>query len=499
MKKPLLNRENIDPVEFSLDPEDWEKMKQLGEEIVHDMIEHWRTIRDRPAWQPIPEEIKHKYLEPAPQEPQGEFQAYRDFVECVLPYPTGNLHPRFWGWVMGAGTPLGAFAEFLAASLNCNVTGGAQAASHIEQQVIHWLKEMLGYSASASGLLVSGGSLANLVGIMVARNHALGGENVRRGLQAFPKKLRLYASVETHSSILKSVMMLGLGEECIRWVGIDEHYRIRPDELENAIQQDKNEEMHPFCLVGNAGTVNTGAVDDLKTLAEICQREQIWFHVDGAIGAIAVLCDELRPLLAGMEQADSLALDLHKWMQVPYEAGCLLVREQSRHEEAFPGKASYLSTTQGGLSGEPFFFNLLGPQLSRGFRALKIWMSLKEHGFGRFRRLIRQNLRQAQFLVELINSEPDLELMAPVELSIVCFRYRGRRLADDVLDELNERLLVELQEQGLAVPSHTRIQSRFALRVAITNHRTRREDLEFLVEQCLRLGHELSEKKSSID
>ncbi len=478
--------------EIGLDPQDWAAMRELGHRMVDDMMSYLETVRERPVWQPIPAEVKAQFKQPAPTEAQGAAQAYTDFTEQILPYPTGNIHPRFWGWVMGTGTPLGALAEMLAATMNPNLGGVEHIANYVEAQVLDWCKQMLGYAADASGILVSGGSMANLVGLTVARNTMAGFDIREQGLQAAPRKLVLYGSVEMHSSLQKAVELLGLGNEALRKIPVNADFQIDIAALEEAIAADKAAGYQPFCIVGNAGTVNTGAIDDLSQLADICQREGLWYHVDGAFGALAALSPTLRPRLAGMERADSLAFDLHKWMYMPYEVGCTLVRNAEAHRRAFSLTPAYLTHGDRGMAAGSLWFSDYGIQLSRGFRALKVWMSIKEHGLDKYARMIEQNVAQCRYLTAQVEAAPELELLAPTALNIVCFRYVAPRMSDEQLNVLNKELLTQLQEAGIAGPSSTTLNGRFAIRVANTNQRSRREDFDILVREVLRLGRTLA-------
>jgi len=477
--------------EESLDPEDWQLMRDLGQRMVDDMLTYLETVRDRHVWQPIPREVKEYFNQPLPMEAQGPEQTYQDFLEYVLPHPMGNIHPRFWGWVIGTGTPLGMLADMLAAGMNPNVGGADHVANYVESQVLKWCKEMLAYPAEASGLLVSGGSMANLVGLTVARNTKAEFDLRQQGIYASPRKMTLYGSNETHSSVQKAVELLGLGSDSFRQIPVNKDFQIDLSELETALARDRQAGCQPFCVVGNAGTVNTGAIDDLDTLAHICDREKLWFHVDGAFGALAGLSPKLRPLVAGMEKADSLAFDLHKWMYMPYEVGCALVRQEESHRKAFALTPEYLTHSDRGLAGGKIWFSDYGMQLSRGFRALKVWMSIKEHGVQKYGKLIQQNVDQANYLAKLVEDSADLQLLAPVPLNIVCFRFIDDQHDDESLNELNKELLMQLHESGVAAPSYTLIKGRYSLRVAITNHRSRRQDFEVLVDEVVRLGNKL--------
>lgn len=485
-----MNFDEILQHEETLDPEDWRAMRELGHRMVDDMMAYLQTLRERPAWQPIPQHVKAHLQQPLPQQAEGPEKAYREFVENVLPYPHGNIHPRYWGFVNGTGTVLGMLAEMLAAAMNPNVGGADHSAVYVERQVLDWCKEMLGYPAEASGILVSGGSMANLLGLAIGRNTQTKFDIRVEGVRAAPGMMLVYCSSETHSSVQKAVELLGLGSKALRKIPVDHDYRMNVASLEKMLAEDRQAGHLPFCIVGTAGTVNTGAIDPLDRLAEICQREKLWFHVDGAFGALAALVPEMRPQLAGMERADSIAFDLHKWMYLPYEAGCILVRSKAAHEKAFAVVPAYLAQHERGLMAGPEWFANYGLQLTRGFRALKIWMALKEHGLDKFRRLIRQNIAQARYLAALVEKQPSLELLAPVSLNVVCFRFTSTHLDENALNELNRELLMRLHEAGIAVPTSTVLQGKYALRAAITNHRSRKEDFEVFVRETVRLGNE---------
>lgn len=482
---------DVSPIEETLDPADWEAMRALGHRMLDDALDWLRDVRERPVWQPMPDAVKATFRTPAPRHPASPESVYREFTERVLPYPTGNVHPRFWGWVMGTGTPFGVLADMLAATMNSNCGGFDQSATEVEQQVLDWFKELLGMPAESSGLLVSGGSMANLVGLAVARNAGAGVDVRKKGVRAAGGRLMVYASSETHSSVRKAVELLGLGTEGLRLIPVCDDYTIDFAALERAVAEDRAAGHRPVCVVGNAGTVNTGAFDDLDRLADFCGREDLWLHVDGAFGALAALAPAHRALVAGLGRADSVAFDLHKWMYVPFEAGCVLVRDASAHRNSFAVTPGYLARARGGLAVAGTWFSDYGVQLTRGFRALKVWMSLQEHGTEKYGRLIAQNIEQARYLAGLVAAEPELELMAPVPLDVVCFRYIGQGSTTRDLDELNRELLIRIHESGVAVPSSVTLHGRSGIRAAITNHRSRREDFDLLVAETLRMGREL--------
>lgn len=478
--------------EETLDPENWQELRELGHRMVEDMMDWLERLRERPAWQPVPENVKTNLNQPVPVEGQSREQVYEDFLTDVRPFAKGNLHPRFWGWVEGNGTPFGALAEMLAAAMNSNVAFGDQSAVYVEKQVIDWCKEMLGFPVEASGILVSGGSMANLTALAVARNAKAEFDVRREGLQNSSARMVLYVSKETHNSVQKAAELLGLGNEAVRRIPVNANFQIDLEELKKAISGDKASGLKPFCVVGNAGTVNTGATDDLDALADICAAENLWFHVDGAFGSFAALSPELRGIVKGMERADSLMFCLHKWAYVPYEAACVLIRDETAHHDTFAIAGSYLSHMPRGLASS-VWYSEYGLQLSRGFRALKIWMSFKENGIDKYRRLVEQNVAQAAYLASLVQDTRQLELVAPVPLNVVCFRFTAEDSTDEKLNELNKEILMRLHESGVAVPSYTTIDGKFAIRCAITNHRSRREDFDLIIGKILTLGREILE------
>jgi glutamate/tyrosine decarboxylase-like PLP-dependent enzyme len=474
-----------DDAEKTLDPgteSDWNILRELGHRMVDAMFAHLQERREEPVWQRPSEEARNA-LEKAgvPREGEGAAAAYESFLKHVLPYGIGNTHPRFWGWVMGNGTAEGMLAEMLAAGMNPNVGGFDDSATLVEEQVIGWMAELMGMPTTTSGLLTTGGTMANLVGLAVGR-HAKAGFDLRaEGLRAGPL-LRVYCSTETHSWLKKAMELMGMGRAGLCAIEVDSGYRMRVDELKQAIAADRAAGSRPVCVVATAGTVNTGATDDLTAIAEICTQEGLWFHVDGAFGAPAYWSQRLRSRVSGIERADSLAFDLHKWAYMPYDIGCVLVRDAEAHTAAFATGASYLTAMERGPAAGGLRFADRGIELSRGFRALKAWMSLKALGVDAITAVVEQNVEQAQYLASLIERSQRLELAAEVPLNIVCFRYAG---ADDVQ---NREILMRLQESGVAVPSGTVLDGRFAIRVAISNHRSRREDFDLLVRTVEEIG-----------
>jgi glutamate/tyrosine decarboxylase-like PLP-dependent enzyme len=478
--------------EETLDPADWGALRAVGHQMLDDMFDHFATLRERPVWQPMPEEAKQRLRTAVPREPSDPGQVYEEFKRSILAYPTGNAHPRFWGWVMGTGTPIGMLADMLTSGLNAHGAGYDQAAPVVEGQVIEWIAELLGFPAKTSGLLVSGASVGNLIGLAVARNTKAGFDVRREGHQdGTAGRLVAYCSTETHSWAQRAVELMGLGSRSLHRIPVGADFAMDLAALRTAITQDRGQGFRPFCVIGNAGTVNTGAFDDLSALAEICRDEDLWFHVDGAFGAWAAISETSRNQVSGLELADSLGVDLHKWPYLPFEVGCALVREPEKHRETFALAPAYLASACRGILAEPMRFADLGLDLTRSFKALKVWMSLKVHGADAYARLIDQNVRQARYLAGLIKQSPDLECLAPVALNIVCFRFRHDEYDEPALEVLNQEILCRLQESGTAVASGTQIRGRFAIRVAVTNHRSRKDDFDLFVRAVRQQGNQL--------
>ena len=474
--------------ELSLDPNDWESFRRCAHAALDDAIEFVRTARQRPVWQSVPERVRTALSGPVPESGQDLDAVYREFKNLILPYSTGNTHPRFFGWVHGTGLAGGIVSEMLAAAMNANCGGRDHGAIYVERAVLDWFKVLFGLPESSSGLLVSGTSMANLIAMAVARNARIDGQMRANGVREYPHQLVAYASTEIHDCVVKAMEVLGIGARYLRKIPTDDQFRMDLQALRKSIIDDRNSGLEPFCIVGTAGTVNTGAIDDLDELANLSTAENIWFHVDGAFGGLCVLSGALRPRLKGIERADSIAFDFHKWMHVPYDAGCVLVRHGDLHRSAFSMRPPYLGELPRGLAGGVHWPCDLGLELSRGFRALKVWFAIKQHGTRRFGQLIEQNCAQARYLAEQIDHEPELELLAPVSLNIVCFRYRTSGFDDTVLDDLNAEVVQDLHEAGIAAPSTTRVRGRLAVRVNITNHRSRRSDFDILLSGVLAAG-----------
>lgn len=475
--------------EETLDPDDWKGIQRIAHRLVDDAVVHLRDVRQRPVWQEMPAEVRSRFREPLPLHPEPLGAVLAAVAQDVLPYPMGNVHPRFWAWYMGSSNLTGAFADFLAAIQGSNLGGGDHAAALVDGQVVDWCKQMVGFPETASGTLTSGGSVANLIGLTIARNVMSGVDLRELGIAAAPP-LRFYGSDQIHSCHRKAVETLGLGNRALRRIETDAGFRIDVPALRRAIEEDRAAGLRPACIIANAGAVNTGAIDDLEALADLAAEQKLWFHVDGCIGALIAIAPRHRSLVAGLKRADSLALDPHKWLHAPFDVGCCLVKDAAAHRATFATMPEYLESASRGLaSGE--WLHEYGLQTSRGFRALKVWMTLKEHGVEKFGRLIDQNIDQAHYLTRIIEAEPRLSLMAPTTINIVCFRYDPGGLDEAGLKALNAEIMLQLQEEGVAVLSDTTLRGRHCLRAAICNHRTRHEDIDLLVAEVLQRGDRL--------
>jgi glutamate/tyrosine decarboxylase-like PLP-dependent enzyme len=468
---------------ITLDPSDWKAFRLQAHNMLDDMVNYIENIRERPVWQPIPDAVRAQFRGDVPALPTDLGAVHDEFMRDVLPFAAGNVHPGFMGWVHGGGTAVGMLAEMLAAGLNANLGGRDHTPIEVERQVIRWVRELFGFPEAATGLFVTGTSMANLIAIVIARDVELGFPVRQQGVAANPKRLTAYGSAAVHGCIGKAMDISGIGSDALRMIDTDRRHRIDIEALEQAIHDDRRNGFTPFMVVGSAGTVHTGAIDDLTSLANLCQRENLWFHVDGAYGALAILAPDLAPRLKGIERADSLAFDFHKWGQVPYDAGFILVRNGQLHQKAFNSSAAYLKREVRGLAaGAPWPCDF-GPDLSRGFHALKAWFTLKVYGTEALGAVISRTCERARYLEGRIAQTTELELLAPVELNIVCFRFRTHDS-----DRINAQIVVDLQECGSVAPSTTTINGRVAIRAAIVNHRTSRTEIDTLLDETLALG-----------
>lgn len=465
----------------TLDPQDWDEVRALSHRMLDDMLDYVANVRDRPVWRPIPDAVRSEFRKPLPRDPSDLAEVYGEFSERIAPYATGNVHPGFMGWVHGGGTVAGLLAEMLAAGLNANCGGRNHMPIEVERQVVEWVQQLFGFPEGASGVFVTGTSMANLMAVLVARRAKLGPDVRHHGLGN--AKLTAYTSVSAHGCVAQAMDLAGLGREALRRIHADRAHRVDVAALHARIKQDRADGLDPFLVIGSAGTVDTGAIDDLAALAALCREEQLWFHIDGAYGALGMLSPQIAPLLAGLEQANSIAFDFHKWGQVQYDAGFLMVRDGEQHRDTFAAPVAYLRRETRGLAGSSPWPCDFGPDLSRGFRALKTWFTLRTYGADKLGAMIARTCTLAKYLEAKIAAEPRLQLLAPVTLNIVCFRFR----CDDA-NAVNAEIVADLHESGIAAPSTTMIGGELAIRVAVVNHRTDTANLDAMFDAVLRFG-----------
>jgi len=477
----------------SLDPADRAALRRDGHRMLDDMFDHLAGLAAQPVWQPPSPAARAAIAEPLPVAPTALAAVHAQFRQAILPFGSGNAHPGFMGWVQGGGTAVGMLAEMLAAGMNANCGGRQHMAIAVERRLLAWTRDLFGFPATAGGLFVTGTSQANFIGLLIARQRALGAAVRSRGLAGLGARLTAYASAAAHGCIARAMEMAGLGRDQLRLIPVDAGQRMRPDLLLAAIAADRAAGRQPFLLVGTAGTVDCGAIDDLAALADIAAAERLHCHIDGAFGALAMLAPALAPRLAGIERADSLAFDWHKWGQVPYDAGYLLVRDAALQRASFATEAGYLRRADQGLAGGAWWPCDDGPDLSRGFRALKTWFTLKTFGTAALGRVIAGTVDLAQALAARIAAEPELELLGPSPLNIVCFRFRAAQP-----DRVNAAIVERLHLAGRVAPSLTTIGGRVALRAAIVNHRTTAADTHALVEGVLAAGRALAPGQAGV-
>ena len=475
-----------------------QQIRQWGQSAIDMMAEYLANIRSRRVYpQTSSREIRSKLERDLPTEGSDFESLLGRFQEVLVEMSRHNSHPRMFGYVQSPGSALAAIADLFASTLNPNLTAwrSAPAAVEIERLTIDWIKTIVGFSENAAGLFVSGGSMANLAALAVARR-AKGPTNlIDAGAAAADRPMRIYASRETHHSIVKAAGLLGIGRNNVRLIEVDEKFKIRIDRLRHAIGEDIAAGHRPICLVGNAGTVMTGACDPLRKICEVAREFDLWFHIDGSYGGFAMLAPSARPLLDGIGEADSIALDPHKWLYLPVDCGCVLYRDGEIAKATFAEEAEYTRMV-GEQADEAFAFWDYGPELSRRFRALKVWMVLQGAGVRLLGEMIETNMACARRLEALVRASSDFEMLAPVELSIFCFRYVPARLkaaavsddarlrskTDEELNQLNERLLVQLQRDGSSYLSNAQLNGRFALRGCVLNFRTTLQDMEILLD-----------------
>jgi glutamate/tyrosine decarboxylase-like PLP-dependent enzyme len=478
-----------------------DEIRRVGYRVVDLIAEHLAGLPGRPVFQPFPPELARRYLESVPPAVGMDADAILDrFAADVAAFPFGNGHPRFFGWVNSPPVVIGIFAEALAAAMNPSCAGGNHAAIYVERQVIDWFKQIVGFPAEGMGLLVSGGSMAALTGLAVAR-HARAGVDVRAaGLRSTPQRLCVYQTREAHGCHQKAVELLGLGSDSVRTVRHDRAFRMDPAALESRIRLDVDAGDRPLAVIATAGTVNTGAIDPIGDVADICSRYGVWLHVDGAYGAPAILSPAYATLLRDLSRADSVAIDPHKWLYVPVEAGLVLVRDRELMRATFSLVPAYLRTDglDEGVAGPPWFSEY-GLQQTRSFPALTVWMALQYHGLAGYRAAIEHDLALAADLADSLRRASDFDVLEPQSLGIVCFRYRPPERVTDAaaVDTLNKAALERLQLSGTVFLSSTIIDDRFWLRACIVNPRSTRADVHSIVDAVRASARAVSRERAS--
>jgi glutamate/tyrosine decarboxylase-like PLP-dependent enzyme len=478
----------------SLDVTD-DALQEISAHVAKLVAEYIATISERPV---RAENYAGKTTESIHTELSAEGVPLEQLLaECrtIMDLSRHNGHPRFFGYVASPSTPVGAYADLIASALNANITcwRSGPAGTEVERLVVLWLASLIGYDNQGNGLLTSGGSMANMIALLIASRRR---SNVsRKGFWNAGPPMTVYASEEVHMSIAKAADILGIGRDQVRTIRC-EHQRMRVDVLRETIAADVREGLRPFCVVGSAGTVNTGVVDPLAEIANVASEFGLWFHVDGAYGAPGVLDERKKDLFAGLDRADSVSLDPHKWLYVPVDAGCLLFREAAAARAAFSTEDADYIQTLGYADDEAFAFWDYGVELSRRFRALKVWMTLQYYGTRRLAQAISEDISLAAYLGELVSKADDFELLAPVELSICCFRYVPHPgMSEHELNELNESVMGAVQRGGRAYVSNATVNGRFALRACITNFRTTKADIEETVEAIREAGRSFAQRR----
>src|SRR5256714_13294179 len=483
----------------------------ISESVAEIVEKYFARVAELPVFPDTSaEEISEKFPEKLSEDGEPIEKLIED-CRRVIEKSRHNGHPRFWGYVASPSTPIGAYADLIASALNQNVTSwrSAPAATMIEQQVMRWLGSLIGYDENAHGLMTSGGSLANLKALYVAHRVKSSDEVSHHGLWHRSAPMTVYASDQVHFSIPKAADVLGLGRENVRIVSSDERFKLDMRNLREQVERDEREGFIPFCVVANAGTVNTGAVDPLEEIGSFAQERDLWFHVDGAYGALGALAHEKRALFHGIARADSVSLDPHKWLYAPVDCGCLLFRDAARVQGAWTQHAADYIKVYEERDAESFAFWDYGIELSRRFRALKIWLMLRYYGSRKVSGAITDDCCMAQYFAERVEASEDFELLAPVELSICCFRYvpvefarefqaandEERASLNEKLDELNAHIMHTVQRGGLAYLSNATLRARFALRACITNFRTTRADIDSTLEIIREAAREIRKER----
>lgn len=465
---------------LDLSPKEFKKLLKKTNKLIRKQYDH---LKDKKAYHNYSQaEVQSWFDEPLPEEGMDNIELFKQVEKRVLQTATNNLGPNMYAYVMGGGNQISVMAEALANTVNQNQTKWhlGPAMNEIERRIIAWTTEMIDYPKEAGGVLVSGGSAANLTGLTVGRNIFFEKENIKEKGLFNLKPFTVYASDQVHSCVDKSVQVLGIGTNHLRKIPSDDDFKINITLLEKQIKEDIANNYQPFCLVGIAGTVNTGAIDDLDELARLAKKYKLWFHIDGAYGALASSLDSVKHVYKGMEKADSIALDFHKWLYQPFEVGCTLVKNWSMLKKTYFKKAEYLDTELE-TDKNRLEFNEHTFQLSRNAKAFKVWMSLKSYGFNRFKAMIQKDIDLTKYLAKRIKASDDFELSAMAELAALCFRYKGNLETETAINSINEQLIPALENDGRVFITGTKLRGKLVLRACLINHRKTTESTDYLL------------------
>jgi len=472
---------------LDLNPKDWIKTKEIAHQMIEDTFEFFQSIDVKPCWKPLPISVKNNLNEKLPLDGTPLSTVYSEYKKNIFPYYQGNIHPQYFAWIQGGGNITSALGDFLSSIFNSNSSIGDHAARYVEKQVIGWCKEMFQLPINSEGILLTGSSMANLTAIVTAKNWATKSKMDIGNLS-------IYSSVETHSCIAKAVKNIGLPQKTLRLIRVNNEFEISAEALIEEIEMDIENGFTPFMIIANIGTANTGAIDSIKRLSKISKKYKLWLHIDGAYGLPAYITKEFANELGNLSKADSIAFDFHKLFNINYDVGCLIVKNKNNLKETFTTNeaAHYLVNGNEGIAGGIETTDNLGFELSRSFKALKIWMTIKEFGMTQISEVIRDKLSQAKYLENYISNEPSLQLMSPVKLSIVNFRFIKKGLTNVQLNELNKKIVITIQLEGFGVPAISEINKLIVIRVCIANHRTEYKHIDALVKKIITIGNKLA-------
>lgn len=474
--------------------------KKLLDKSTELVLKQFETIQTQKGYHDYPQkEVEQWFDQELPENGMDLDTLLTEIETKVLNTATGNLGPHMYAYVMSGGNQMAIIAEKLATTINQNQTKWhlAPAMNEIEKRVIQWTAQMLDFPLDAGGVLVSGGSAANLTGLTVGRNVFFEKEEIRKTGLFGMKPFVVYASEEVHSCVDKSVELLGIGTNHLRKIETNDSFQIDTNALESQIKEDLAHGLQPFCIIGNAGTVNTGAIDDLETLSHMAKQYGMWFHVDGAYGALAALLDDLKPEYKGMELADSIAIDFHKWLYQPFEGGCTLVRNWDNLRRTYFKKAAYLDTELAN-DGNRLEYNEHYFQLSRNAKAFKVWVSIKAYGMKLLRDMIQKDIDLTMYLNRQVLESEDFELVADSKLAVSCFRYVGNMKSKEEIINFNRMLMPELEKDGRVFIMGTQLKGDYAIRACFINHRKSEETTDYLLQVIREVAEKMMVQKGQL-